>query len=204
MKRAPQRPRGYTAIEVMISMAVLAIGAAAVMTMQRGAVQGNLDARRIDTANSIARLWMERLRSDAMLWTLPNSRNPNPGSDNRVTNAPLLAVVDGEWHAPMGRLGEASDNVALISPGFDLLGRDLPQGDLSDTNTPAFCAQVRLTWLIPNDFIRAEVRVFWPRGSGVPMGLNCGTDAAVQTLDANVHDKYRFVHTASAIRRTSL
>ena len=153
MKRPLRNRRGYTAIEVMISMAVLAIGAAAVMTMQRGAVQGNVDARRIDAGNSIARLWMERLRRDAMLWTLPNSRNPNPGSDNRVANAPLLAVVDGQWHAPVGRLSDETPSGANppppISPGFDLLGRDLPRSELSNVNVPAYCVQTRLTWLVP-------------------------------------------------------
>ena len=49
-----------------MAMTVMAIGGAAVMTMQKTSVTGNLDARKADVANSIARTWVERLQRDSM------------------------------------------------------------------------------------------------------------------------------------------
>jgi hypothetical protein len=54
-----------------------------------------------------------------------------------------------------------------MSPGFDILGRDLP---LADLPTADFCVNVRLTFLTQiaappgGDLIRADVRVIWPIG----------------------------------------
>ena len=72
MKLSPTRPkasaaRGYLVIEVVMALTVLAIGGAGVITMQKTSVTGNLDARKAtDVANSIARMWVERLRQDGM------------------------------------------------------------------------------------------------------------------------------------------
>jgi prepilin-type N-terminal cleavage/methylation domain-containing protein len=180
--------RGYTAVEVMVSLAILAIGAAAVISMQRGAVQGNVDARRIDTANSLTRLWMERLRRDATLWTV---------SGAPPSASPLLGTVNGDWHAPTERI---ADTIPL-SPAFDLFGNDLSQTAAADGVSPTYCTQVRLTWLVQDQLIRADVRVFWPRGIGIPMGLNC-TGNITNTLDTNANNVYRFVYASTAIRRT--
>jgi hypothetical protein len=54
----------------------------------------------------------------------------------------------------------ASDPVPL-SPGFDILGRDLPLANLDDS---IFCAHVRLTALDTQGLMRLDVRVLWTRG----------------------------------------
>ncbi|MEO7112909.1 MAG: prepilin-type N-terminal cleavage/methylation domain-containing protein [Polyangiaceae bacterium] len=204
MKRTARRitakkaARGFTAIEVMLSLTVLAIGTAGVIAMQTTAIDGNYDARRLDVANGILREWTERLRRDSMMWTLPNTRNPLVAGDNRVANATLLAIVDPDptnasWRLPIAREG---DPVPLM-PQFDLLGRDV-----TVAATPVvFCTQVRLSWLVTNDLIRADVRVFWPRGTG-SMGGDCTNDppAGWELLPATIA-KYHFVYGVTAIRR---
>jgi prepilin-type N-terminal cleavage/methylation domain-containing protein len=163
---APRRTaRGYTAVEVLMAMTVMTIGAAAVISMQKASVQGNLDARKTDVANSIARTWVERLQRDAMQWTLPNSANP---AGNNIGNALLISGnVTGLWFRPTQYLGSTPET---MSPGFDILGRDLPSASMA---TAQFCVNVRLTWLVPAalgasppepGLIRADVRVLWPRG----------------------------------------
>ncbi len=148
------RVRGYTAIEVLIAMTVMAIGAAAVISMQRASVQGNLDARKADIANSIARTWVERLEHDAMQWTHPGPDFPN---DNNIAVAQILNAGVGNlnaWFAPDQYLATG------LSSGFDILGRDLPQ-----TAAALFCVNVRMNWLTDaKDLIRADVRVLWARG----------------------------------------
>src|SRR5580704_14182035 len=71
--RRARRARGYTVIEVLMAMTVLTIGGAGVITMQKTSVASNVEARKADVANSIARMWVERLRQDAMGWTTPTA-----------------------------------------------------------------------------------------------------------------------------------
>jgi prepilin-type N-terminal cleavage/methylation domain-containing protein len=160
-RRAPDA--GYTAVEVLMAMTVMAIGAAAVISMQKATMQGDMDARMTDLANSIARTWIERLQKDSMQWTLPSSANP---TGNNFANAQLLSNhVSGAWFLPTDYMGTAPES---WSPGFDILGRDVAQTDLK--TKAMFCANVRLTWLVQQSLplepglIRADVRVLWPRG----------------------------------------
>jgi prepilin-type N-terminal cleavage/methylation domain-containing protein len=161
--RGSWRARGYTAIEVLMAMTVMAIGGAAVITMQKTSVTANLDARRADVANAVARTWVERLRRDAMSWTLPGPA----GLGNNFGNTLILkniGNVPGAWFLP-----DAMDLTVpeTMSPAFDMVGRDLPRAQLASAD---FCVNVRLTWLTntalpPNgDLIRADVRVLWPIG----------------------------------------
>jgi type IV pilus assembly protein PilV len=165
-RRSLARAPGYTAVEVLMAMTVMAIGASAVISMQRATMQGDMDARMTDVANSIARTWVERLQKDAMQWTLPSSANP---AGNNFSNAKLLANHAGSsgtpaWFLPTDYMGGTPE---AWSPGFDILGRDLVQANLKNAT---FCANVRLSWLVPQalpgepGLLRADVRVLWPRG----------------------------------------
>jgi type II secretory pathway pseudopilin PulG len=143
--------RGFTAVEVLIAMTIMIIGASAVMSMQKASVLGNLDARKTDIANSIARTWVERLQRDSMQWTLPSPSDP---ATSNFTNAKLLNHLDAGWFLP-------SDYLDGTSYAFDILGRDLP---LKDIGSAQFCVDVQLTTLVTSQLFRAQVRVSWPRG----------------------------------------
>ncbi|HEY3815676.1 MAG TPA: prepilin-type N-terminal cleavage/methylation domain-containing protein [Polyangiaceae bacterium] len=179
--RRRRHAAGYTAVEVLMAMTVMVIGAAAVMSMQKAAVTGNLDARKTDMANNIARLWVERLQRDAMQWTCPSAACPttnNMCATGAATGAQLICGnVTGLWFLPVAYLGKTTPE--SMSPGFDILGRDLPAAELVPSSASGwagaqFCANVRLTWLVPPvpnpagttepGLIRADVRVLWPRG----------------------------------------
>lgn len=183
---------GYTAVEVLMAMTVMAIGAAAVISMQRATIQGDLDARETDLANSIARTWVERLHKDAMQWTLPSSVNM---TGNNFANAVLLANnVNGTWFLPKAYMGGTPET---WSPGFDILGRDVPSTGPTGLAAAFFCANVRLTWLVPPalptepGLIRADVRVLWPRGLyNSPLGGSAAgfcTPAVAAQVDPNVY-----------------
>jgi len=175
--RTRARRHGYTAVEVLMAMTVMAIGAAAVMSMQKASVQGNLDARKTDVANGIARTWIERLQRDAAQWTCPS---PACQSSTNINLARLLSGgstnpssrINGQWFLPLDYIGGGGTIAEAMSPGFDILGRDLPQGQLANAE---FCVNVRLTWLVPQTttqpgLIRADVRVLWARGVLAPQG----------------------------------
>ena len=150
--------RGYTAVEVMMSITLLAVGAIGVMSMQQAAVQGNADAREMDVASSIARTWIERLERDSTLWT------PSPVTVVPPANLPSAVLVNenitGVWFSPQTRLSVNGSQNDVESSGFDILGQDvsLTAADLR------YCVNLRLTPLTADQtLIRAEVRVFWPR-----------------------------------------
>src|ERR1700733_5193402 len=82
-RRSRRLTRAYTAVEVLMAMAFAAIGSASIVAMMKTSVQGDEDARKTDVANAIAHMWTERLRRDAMQWTLPNSS----GTGNNFSNA---------------------------------------------------------------------------------------------------------------------
>lgn len=193
--------RGYTAVEVLVSISIVLIGAAGVITMQRATIQGNIDARRMDMANAIARQWVERLRTNATLWTLPAARNANDNMSNSVLLANVAAPADATWFRPDQLLGSAP----YWSPGMDMLGADVATADLSDDKNryALFCTNVRLTWLIQGSLMRADVRVFWPRGVTTAADAHyCGQapDTDIETKT----DRYHFVYATTAIRRNAL
>jgi prepilin-type N-terminal cleavage/methylation domain-containing protein len=192
--------RGFTAVEVMMAMTVMTIGVAAVMTMHKTSVTANLDARKTDVANAIGRTWVERLRRDTMSWTAPGSENP---TGNNFANAALIAPhVTGVWFLPTDEMSKT--NPETMSPGFDILGRDLAAADLP---TAQFCVNVRLTWLVapalPSEpgLIRADVRVLWPRGiSATPTGFCNDGAAAADNPDPNVPPLYHAIYMTTTLK----
>ena len=185
-----RRGRGYTAIEVLIAMTIMAIGAAAVISMQRVSVQGNFDARETDMANTIARTWVERLQHDATLWTQPG---PSNQTGNNLARALVISDAIGHpnnWRQPTQYY--ASDG---LSCAFDILGRDVA----SDGNA-VFCASVRMNWLTAaQDLIRADVRVLWSRGILTkPLGGPCL--AGVSTNDTPDPTVFHAIYLTTAIK----
>jgi prepilin-type N-terminal cleavage/methylation domain-containing protein len=210
------RARGYTAVEVMMGITLFAIGAAAVISMQRAAMQGNVDARKLDMANQIAREWLERLRRDAALWTLPSSANPT--ANTNYTNAKLLSghLAYGApanvtaWSFPDDLVASATKPDGL-SPAFDILGRDLLPADFDKA---VFCTHIRLNWLDQpvsggatqapqaiQQLIRAEVRVLWARALvNSPAAGWCSNGTSPNSLTA-LTDTYHFVYATTAVRQ---
>jgi len=180
VNRSPRRPegsgrdlglklaRGFTAVEVLIAMTIMFIGAAAVMTMQKTSIQGNLDARRADVATSIARAWVERIRRESMRWTQPSASS---ATSNLAAVTGLNPPTLGAWFRPTSDMiggGESNPSaVETASYGFDILGRDLAQTDINSTApiNVEFCTEARITPLLAGAAYRVDVRVIWPRGT---------------------------------------
>lgn len=213
--------RGYTMVEVLVSMTLLAIGAAGAIAMQKSAVQGHQEARQMDMANAIAREWMERLRRDAMMWT-PATGLQGITPPPNLTQAPTLQIFSPpHWYIPNQRITPAGSQTDVESPGFDVLGRDVPTADLMvanegqtsgtgtfTTNTQTvleYCVNVRITPLTADQtLLRAEVRVFWPRGLYTSLSTQiCTVDppAAWDNDPIQATQAYHFVYLTSAIRQ---
>lgn len=155
MKR---RKQGFTLVEVMVSIAVMTVGAMSVLALQQQLTRANMHARELTTATQIAQNWIERLKMDALAW--------NTIGD--LTQTQYLQVVP--LPGALGTFGPFAPSIAsragvneIYSSAFNYYG------DALDTTagTPAglhFCASYRLSWVYANmRAMRADVRVFWPR-----------------------------------------
>jgi len=208
--RSPPSPlsRAYTVVEVLLSLTVFAIGASAVMSMQKATLQGNLDARKTDMANAIGRMWIERIRRDAMQWTLPSPVNP---SGNNFANAQLLqytASNSGNWQRP----DAYATQTPPVSPGFDALGRDIAFANLQPTAgtlsspPPVFCVNVKEQYLYTdvdsNNLIRVDLRVLWVRG--INPGASNPCDPTVATSAIPNPQLYGSLYFTTAVRANAL
>jgi prepilin-type N-terminal cleavage/methylation domain-containing protein len=161
---------GYTLIEVMSALTVLAVGSAGIVGLQKVVALGNSNARSIAAAAALGSAWAERLHADAVTWTDVTSR------------------ATTRWLAVDGTI------TSLSVPSFgaeraDLLGADIYQ---ADGNTPAFCTQIVLTTIYP-DLIRAEIQVYWDRNGdpitcpvGAPAPPRYGVHTLVTSIRQNV------------------
>ncbi|WP_437993202.1 type IV pilus modification PilV family protein [Sorangium sp. So ce145] len=185
--------RGYTLIEVMAALGVLAIGATGVLALQKATLISNTNARNLTIANSIAMTWAERLRVDALQWNDP-MRVPDINDDTAwlalSATAPFTKVTPTEI-------------TALGSPSADVLGADIYAGDTWES---AFCTHVRFRQFtdpvsgtpIWDSLIRAEIRVVWER-NGNP--IDCGI--APLAVDTNPGRFGAVYLTTGVLRNTS-
>jgi type II secretory pathway pseudopilin PulG len=210
-RRERARERGYTAVEVALSILVLGIGAAGVMTMQAASVQGNSDAHMIDTGNAIAREWVERLRRDSMTWTTPDTANQCGGSAcNWSTNTFLVSQIGnspGTWIWPAAPT--TGSNSSTLSPwgygrAFDILGRDVT---LTGKAQPGvmFCVNIKGDWLWQDQLLRATVRVYWPRQMyAAPTAVFCsGAEVMTPQAVGGPTQVYHFIYATTALQRNS-
>lgn len=194
--------RGYTAVEVMMSMTLMLVGSVGVMAMQRAAVQGNTDAREMDVASSIARAWMERAQRDSMLWT-PSTVAASPPANLQyasIIDEGVVTNAAGTWFVPQSRVVPTGSQNDTESAGFDILGQDM------DTLTNAglrYCVNLRVTPLTTDQtLMRVEARVFWPRNLTVAPDPTYCSAAPPAALDTDV-TKYHFVYAATAVRQNA-
>jgi hypothetical protein len=186
------RSRGYTVVELMMSLAVFAAGVTGIMTMQRTAAGANRMAKNVALASSIAQAWQAQLASDATLW--------RANIDGTTWLKSLKTTgVNGNWQLP------AWDETRKFGRAFDALGGPV-------ASDGEFCVHLRLTWLYHNALdvssslgapgngtVRTEVRVFWPKEGAARIAGDC-TNAAPATVAAAT-DRYYFVVETGAVRQ---
>jgi type IV pilus assembly protein PilV len=186
--------RGYTVIEVMIALTLLAVGTSGIIAMQKVTAIANRDAKTLVSATQVGRTWLERLRVDATQWNHPSRLSD--ASD--LADTRWLKTVNGVWFRP-------ADDLAG-SPTADALGNDVRDTDLANG---IFCTNIRLTWLYgpppttpPPYLIRAEVRVYWLRAGGggsVEAGKTICDPGIDITNVAPSLERYHFVYLTTAL-----
>ena len=191
-----RRLRGYTVVELMMSLAVFATGVTGVIAMERATITSNQQAKNVAIANGIAQAWLSQLAADATLWT-------RTGDVTRTTWLTTITSTNDLWQLPV------YNTTLKFGPQFDGFGAPVAANGV-------FCAQIRLTWLYGdksaqqtsglagNGLIRTEVRVFWPRDPTYVVANDC-QDGAQGTISdvtkAFGTGMYHVVTQAGAVRQ---
>lgn len=170
MSRRLRASAGYTMVEVLAAMAVLGTGILGIIGMQTAAVGANQRAQEVTMATNLARRWQDRLRRDSYQWTQPSQSNPTSNIANTWYLSALGAMTTTGWYVPASPPSSAA--ALPETAAFDYFGNDVPTADFR----AYYCTRVRLTTLIQNQLLRAEVRVWWYRRGGVRPSeyANCG------------------------------
>lgn len=194
--RARRSRAGYTLIEVMMAVAVLAAGAVGIMALQQATMRGNLEARQIATATHLAQTWIERLQRDSVGWSAGGPTvvfGPTILARTQYLNRVPARGAAPTWFVPVPPVAGTE------SASFDHWGRDTRVAAQM-----AYCTNVRLQWVYQTQAMRADVRVWWARTgpSANTTGLaGCGGGLDPNTLTNRLSD-VRFVYASTVLRWT--
>jgi prepilin-type N-terminal cleavage/methylation domain-containing protein len=209
------KTRGYTAVEVMLSIAVLAVGSAGVMAMQKAAVLGNNDARMTDMANSIARQWIERLRWDANFWSQGQGATQVLAANwaNQTFFISSVGANPGTWMLACGpgwarpcSFANGGANSNVLGPAADILGRDVAATGGSYPGA-VFCTDIKGDWLVSNELMRVTVRVYWLKQMYTKPGAAFCTQTNTQSPGlpdgADASQVYHFVYATTLLKKNT-
>lgn len=178
---------GFTLIEVMMALAILTVGAVGILSLQSASTRGNITGRRMSAGTQRSSVWIERLRRDALFWQ-------QPGDPIGVAaRSQYLTQVGADWFVPVST--DPLETAGATWTGEDVTGAQAIQ----------YCTHVRLSWAIPNQSIRADVRTYWSRARGqqhelVTGGCALGTEALVTVDLASASPDLSAVYSSTLLR----
>lgn len=200
MKQKTRKNQGYTFVEVLSSIAVMSIGVTGLVAAQKASLIGNMEARQMTVATNVARIWVERIRRDSLLWIQGGgSAAAADLSGTRYLSSTPVAGTPSAWTTPIPPTAAGTRE----SYAFDHFGTDTLNGT-GNINTPTYCVNTRYQWIFPGQAIRVDVRVWWYRsasGSAVRASrntlLNCGIGSESLVTDDR---SLRTVQTSTVVR----
>jgi prepilin-type N-terminal cleavage/methylation domain-containing protein len=178
------RTRGFTIVELMMSLAVLAVGISGIIAMQKLTATTNMHSKSVAIATQVARAWQNHLLLDGTLWRRTTSINSTAWLKTAAANAPFFRPAFDINH----RIGGA----------FDALGNPITDDELTRTQ---FCVHLQVVPIInlldvSNATVRVTVRVLWPRAQGSPPASYCPVGDKTETIGndiVNFHSIYQTI-----------
>lgn len=173
---------GFTILEVLVAVLVMAVGIVGILGMQTVAVQSNRVSYDARMATELAETNLERLKRDALEWTTPGLYPTNSALAWGMTSP-------GVW-----RLPPVSDTPTTDTPTWNDMGIanylderiQTGQERFAQRNT-RYCVQYRMDWVRNPSLVRAYVRVLWPRNAAGDSALagDCSNLASLTQDEVN-------------------
>ena len=197
-RAARRQSAGYTAVEVLMSMSVLAVGVIGIFSMEKVTVSSNVHAKNLAIATHIAQGWLGTLEAEAMRW----DTTPNVLATRTSWLGTGLGLTQPAWFRPNFIAGQ------VYGPEFDELGNPVARNG-------RFCVDLRLSPLNGAAAIaegtgmsRVEVRVYWLRETAVPLNSVTAPQFPCQMLPVKVSLQnesrlFHFVYLSGAVRQVS-
>jgi hypothetical protein len=192
-RAARRRQAAYTAVEVLMSLAVLAVGVVGIIATEKVTLAANAHAKNLAIATHIGQSWLGMLEAEATLW----GRDGSLASTTWLDQGALLAT----WFRPQY-------NTELgFGPAFDAIGNPLLQ---QNEDNARFCVDLRLATLTSNNngggLVRAEVRVIWLRDDGALGSAGIAADHACDVEAVSVASEaerrlFHFVFLSGGVRQ---
>ena len=204
MRRASRRRAraAFTLIEVMVSLAVMTVGAMAILALQQHTIRSNTHARELTVAMQIAQTWVERLKQDAATWNQAAVAGGTPSVATVLGGTTYLKNVTAN---PVFQTIPAT---APLSAAFDRYGNDVPTvaGGTADF---FYCASMRLGWVYFGRAMRADVRVWWAREGRLINTTagdfpQCADDDTSLNPGGTMIDNYHVVYLPTVIRMVTV
>lgn len=170
VRRAVDADRGYTIVEVMVVIAVTVIGFMALIHLQTSVLRANENSWNAAGAVSLARHLQETIRLEALEWTGDTYDGTGGVAQAKFrylkhVGPPATGEGSGWRDAEFYPVGTAFTLVNQLGfqPAYDAGALQALRGDRNQR----YCARYRLTWIVPNYLIRADVRILWVRHEGL-------------------------------------
>lgn len=177
-----QSDRGFSLSEILVVLTLTTVGFIAIINLQIGTVEAVATARNTTEATNLAEHVIELIRSDAIEWTADRetdnaARFPYLSVAGSATagggSGWVLATLSPNTDRRVGSLGDS-----FIGPnGVAGQGNDGILNEFPTDRNRRFCVFYRLTWIVEDYLLRAEVRVAWMRGRQTMTAYStCGDD----------------------------
>jgi hypothetical protein len=186
-QRTPSRQQGHSLVEVMVALAVALTGLLMVVHLQVNTLKGVAGVRGMMEGTNLAEHFLETLKSEAIAWNMDSTAmtsQPSRFPHLRTVGAPAVQGGGSGWIR--GYTTGFSSTDSRVGPMGNDAGWDpgIAQEIPPDVN-PNFCLHYRLTWLVPDYLMRADVRVMWMRDSS-DLSLYDDCPVGMETDLANV------------------
>lgn len=173
-------------LEATIALGLLLLGLLGMGALAAAAIRANMEAQDRTQAVNLLNRVLEEIQVEALGWNDPDW-TPATESDNPVTYLPAMRVLPLET---TGTAGFREYSRQLTGGGTRAFTSDLRMVLVNDVSAK-YCVHYNMTWLNPNESVRADVRVYWMRRGAAPAVYgfrnNCG-QGNLRTLATNAQD----------------
>jgi type IV pilus assembly protein PilV len=175
-RRARRHSRsGFTLIEAMIAMLILAVGVLGIASMQTATTGATKAGQDFSHAQGLAERMIELLRTDGLRWT-------SSGALSTATRFLSAALPATQGAGAQSAWTTIPNNAIVATLGGSKVDRNFApdtQGSPDWAIGFRYCVYYRTAWVSPPNALRADVRIAWARDSGDNTKLqDCTADVA--------------------------